>query len=400
MPLSWDTEIKLTTFNSVAVLVDSPNQRGYVVGTLTSHKGSAVVITRVNLATFAVIDTLTCTKVNPGPAVIDAPRGFIYIGHLTGGWVTKVDLSTFTEAAFIQLAVGSFSCASLAFDSVANLLYAVNDETAPAVLRLYKVDPTGSMSIVNSMTLSATHTQVQGGAYCDPTLGYVWIGDDQGTIYRVDTATFTVGATVSIPASNVPEAVTYDGKNPFFADCSDFPPYNVWKLDPATLATVASATFNLTGSFPGSTTPSGQQGIAADPTRCAIYALVGSDISGDPETVQLLKASDLTQVAAVSTGAQICNFIAETLYLALGLDPANLKGYAAGGDANGNNGGKDWLGRFTMDSTSYCSSPPPVTITGAMPWRPRKGHFDEIWAARKRRNKAIDIAIGMGLYAD
>ncbi len=177
----------------VASLTLGPGQAPRAAGIDTVHGfayfGTATdpgMIIKVDLSTFKVVATLAMTFDYVSSVLVDSANGFLYVGSITVGMVTKISLASFT----IVGTTPTFDVnRGAALDSVHGFAY--YGGVGGIVTRMRLSDFTSDRFI-------ELHTPLF-SANVDPSGGFVYFGDFSAEVFQIRLSDFALVQTLHLP---------------------------------------------------------------------------------------------------------------------------------------------------------------------------------------------------------
>jgi hypothetical protein len=245
MSFAYDTALATKGW-LMNIAVDSANGFLYAGDTDGSSPYHGFII-KVDLSSFTSVAEIDIgSKDNhEGAAVIDTVNGYAYFGTLSGssGYIEKIRLSDFTHQGTLSLGSG-YIPQVLVLDSTDGYLYCVtgnilNKKVIKIALSTFTVydDTCTILGVVNPGAGIKIGDYIYWG--CDI------VGSTDGVISKMSIASLSEVATLTITGGSMPEGLAYDGTYLYVAYYS-YSPYvsYVAKVNLSTLTVVATLTLS------------------------------------------------------------------------------------------------------------------------------------------------------------
>ncbi len=207
-------------------------------------------IVSIAVSTFTRTAGLTLAATEPGlqTAVIDSANSFAYFGcYASPGKVVKVNLSTFTEVGTLTLSYPVRYPTTSCIDTINGFAYfggytpwGLPGQTAPIIAKIRLSD----FTIVDHLDASFTSQST----VIDSTSTFAYFGIEQAAgstprIYKIDLATFSIVANLSLTPDSGMHNLLIDGTNLYAVVGDSFIPSTLHKIDLTTFTKTASYTF-------------------------------------------------------------------------------------------------------------------------------------------------------------
>ena len=176
-----------------AIAIDPVGQKLYFGG--DNNQLSRVDINPSN--TLAVEATLNSSGNNLATAVIDLPNQFLYVGtNEVPAHIEKIDLSTFSEVAVLQLTLSDNALVTSALDSVNMFAYF---RSIDGTVQKVDVNPGNTFAVVG--TLTSTGGAFSRAATIDVTNSYLYFASDNPIFEKLNLNTFTWETNLTPPST-------------------------------------------------------------------------------------------------------------------------------------------------------------------------------------------------------